>query len=178
LSHDWIADINFFDLLDAEDARVAAAVKAGGCPDCGGRLDRADYPRKPRGGELGAAGEMFDRRRSLCCAREGCRHRRTPPSLVFLGRRVYVAIAIVLAAWRTAPVTATPPRRTVGRWRSWFLALRESAWWTEQRGRLWPPIEPAEILPAAIVERLQPDRSIARALFGALGILASAPGLL
>ncbi len=59
LSHDWIPDSNFFHLLDAEDARVTAAVKAAGCPDCGGRLDQANYPRKPRGGDLAAAGEIF-----------------------------------------------------------------------------------------------------------------------
>ena len=31
------------------DADLAAEVHARGCP-CGGRLHRADYPRKPRGG--------------------------------------------------------------------------------------------------------------------------------
>lgn len=172
MSHDWIPDINFFDLLDAEDGRVAAAVKAIGCPDCGGRLDRADYPRKPRGGELGAAGEVFDRRRSLCCAQEGCRHRRTPPSLVFLGRRIYLAITVVIAAWRSA-ATTSPPRRTVARWRTWFAALRDTPWWITQRGRLWPPIEPAEILPAAILDRLLPHHALANALIAALRIVTS-----
>jgi hypothetical protein len=172
LSHDWIPDINFFYLLDAEDARVAAAVKVSGCPDCGGRLDQANYPRKPRGGELGAAGEVFDRRRSLCCARDGCRHRRTPPSLVFLGRRVYLAITVVIAAWRST-ATTSPPRRTVGRWRAWFGALRGTRWWTEQRGRMWPPIEPAEILPAAIIERVMPHHPFANAVVAALRIVTS-----
>lgn len=54
LSHDSIPDINFFQLLDREDARVTAAVKAAGCPECGGRLDQANNPRKPRGGGVGA----------------------------------------------------------------------------------------------------------------------------
>jgi len=175
LSHDWIPDRNFFYLLDAEDSRVAAAVKTAGCPECGGRLDRADYPRKPRGGDLGADGEMVDRRRSLCCARDGCRRRRTPPSLVFLGRRVYLAITVVLAVWRTQQANlASPPRRTVRRWRSWFSALRESEWWVEQRGRLWPAVEPVELLPAAIVERVLPGRSIADALMAALRLFATA----
>jgi hypothetical protein len=172
LSHGWIADINFFHALDAEDARIAAAVKACGCPDCGGRLDQANYPRKPRGGELGAAGEIIDRRRSLCCAREGCRHRRTPPSLVFLGRRVYLAITVVLSAWRTPP-PSSPPRRTVGRWRSWFAALRGTRWWTQTRARLWPAVEPAEILPAAIVERvLGSSRGIGDAMTAALRLMS------
>jgi hypothetical protein len=123
LSHDWIADLNFFAALDAQDAVTTAEVKAAGCPDCGGRLDRADYPRKPRGGEVGLAGELFGRRRSLCCAREGCRRRRTPASLVFLGRRVYLAITIVVAAWRATSASAGPPtapRRTMRRWLAWF----------------------------------------------------------
>lgn len=174
MSHDWIADINFLDLLDAEDARVTAAVKSKGCEDCGGRLDRADYPRKPRGGDIAIAGEGFDRRRSLCCAREGCRHRRTPPSLVFLGRRVYLAITVVIAAWRLAAATTnSPPRRTVGRWRSWFGSLRDTPWWSVERGRLWPPIEPAELLPAAIIERLLPHHPLDDALVGVIRIVAS-----
>jgi len=174
LSHDWIADINFFEKLDAEDTRVTAAVKAGGCPRCGGRLDQANYPRKPRGGDVGAAGEIFGRRRSLCCARDGCRHRRTPPSLVFLGRRIYVAITVVVAAWRTAS-SGSPPRRTVGRWRSWFAALRDTPWWAAQRGRLWPPVEPGEVLPAAIIERVLEisGRTIAEALIATVRIVTA-----
>lgn len=170
MSHDWIADRNFFQLLDDEDHRVAAAVKAAGCPDCGGRLDQANYERKPRGGDIAAAGEMFSLRRSLCCAREGCRHRRTPPSLVFLGRRIYLAITVVISAWRSVS-TGSPPRRTIARWCEWFAALRNSAWWTVQQGRLWPPVEPTERLPAAIIERLVANHPIADALAATLRIL-------
>lgn len=173
MSHDWIPDLNFFKQLDDEDARIAAEVKAGGCPECGGRLDRADYPRKPRGGELGADGEVFDRRRSLCCAAEGCRRRRTPRSLVFLGRRVYVAITVVLAAWRATMTWRSPPRRTVGRWRGWFSSLRESSWWLETKALLSPAAEPAEILPAAIIERVHHGRPIGGALIATLRLLPS-----
>ena len=172
LSHDWIPDSNFFHLLDTEDARVAAAVKAAGCPDCGGRLDQANYPRKPRGGDLGAAGEIFELRRSLCCARDGCRHRRTPPSLVFLGRRVYLAITVVMTTWRSVTVTS-PPRRTVARWRAWLAALRDT-WWTEIRGRLWPAVEPGEVLPAVLIDRLLPRLSLADALVMTLRMLTPA----
>jgi hypothetical protein len=176
LSHDWIPDINFFHLLDAEDARVAAAVKATGCPHCGGRLDRADYPRKPRGGEMGAGGEAFERRRSLCCSRGGCRRRKTPPSLVFLGRRVYLAMTVVMSAWRAATTTRrSPPARTVRRWRAWFAELRDTDWWVEAGGRLWPAVEPTEVLPAAIIERLWAGRSLAEALGMTLRILTPAP---
>jgi hypothetical protein len=176
LSHDWIPDINFFHLLDTEDARVTAAVKAGGCRHCGGRLDRADYPRKPRGGDVGLAGEFLRRRRSLCCAREGCRRRKTPPSLVFLGRRVYLAITVVMTAWRAAALTPrSPPARTARRWRVWFAALRESTWWVAARGVLWPAVEPAEDLPAALIERLLAGHSVAEALRLTLRMLTPAP---
>lgn len=175
MSHDWIADINFFHLLDAEDARTTAALKAAGCPDCAGRLDRADYPRKPRGGEVGVAGEIFARRRSLCCAREGCRHRRTPPSLLFLGRRVYLAVTVVVAAWRaaTAPPPGLPPRRTVRRWLAWFAtAAPATPWFAITRARLSPPLEPGEVLPGALVERFRPGRSVAEALVATLRLMA------
>jgi hypothetical protein len=169
LSHDWIADINFFDLLCAEDARIAAAVKVAGCRRCGGRLDRADYPRKPRGGAVAGAGEGIERRLSFCCSREGCRRRTTPPSLVFLGRRVYLAITVVTAAWRS--VAAGVPHRTVRRWQTWFAELRSGRWITEIAGRLWPPVEPGEKLPDGLVQRFE-GRPLGGALAAVLQLLA------
>ena len=178
LSHDWIAETNFFHLLDAEDARTAAAVKAADCPDCGGRLDQANYPRKPRGGEVGAAGEIFDRRRSFCCRREGCRHRRTPASLVFLGRRVYLAVTIVLTALRSAvtvapPAAASPARRTLRRWLAWFATeLPVTTWFTTVRARLSPPMEPNERLPGALVKRFLAQHAVPEAITATLRLLA------
>jgi hypothetical protein len=175
LSHDWIADLKFFALLDAHDAVITAEVKAAGCPDCGGRLDQADYPRKPRGGAVGLAGEIFGRRRSLCCAREGCRRRRTPRSLVFLGRRVYLAITVVVGAWLATSAVAEPPvpRRTMRRWRAWFAgAVMCTPCVTELRARLSPRLEPDESLPGALIERLRPGRTIGAALATALALLS------
>lgn len=180
MSHDWIADDNFFLLLDDEDARSTAALRAGGCPACGGRLDQANYPRKPRGGDVGAAGELLHRRRrSLCCAKEGCRKRATPPSLVFLGRRVYLAVAIVVTAWRSAvtvappPPPASPPRRTLRRWLAWFaVELPATRWFTTVRARLSPPMEPSERLPGALVERLVANHPITEAITATLRLLA------
>lgn len=178
MSHDWIADINFFALLDAEDAETTAAVKASGCPHCGGRLDQAYYPRKPRGGEVGAAGEIFDRRRSLCCAREGCRRRQTPASLVFLGRHVYLAITVVAATWRAAAAAAappvSPPRGTVRRWLGWFNAgaLLRTPCVTGLRARLSPGLQPGEVLPGALIDRLLPGKTIGAALAATLRLLA------
>ena len=177
MSHAWIADISLFNQLRAEDERVAAAVKLAGCQPCGGRLDRADYPRKPRGGEVGAAGEELDRRSSFCCAREGCRKRATPPSLVFMGRRVYLAVTIVMTAWRSAvtvaPAAPSPPRWTVRRWLGWFAAeLPVTHWFIAVRARLSPPMEPTERLPGALVERFLAHHTVADAVTATLRLLA------
>ena len=107
--HANTVDDKFFEQLEEEDARMAARVRLAGCPHCEGRLDRADYPRKPRGGDLAAGGERLDRRIGLCCAREGCRRRATPPSVVFLGRRVYLGIAVLKASLAAAATRSSPP---------------------------------------------------------------------
>jgi len=166
MSHEWIAEAKFFELLDEEDARATMSAQAGGCRRCGGRLDRADYARKPRGGTVGAAGERLSRRRSLCCARRGCRARVTPPSLVFLGRRVYLGLTVLLASWRAGADEnkPSPPARTRRRWLAWFReALPPTAWFAEQRARLSPPWEPGEVLPDGVLDRLLKGRSLAEA---------------
>ena len=44
-----LQDRTFYATLAQFDDDLAVEVHARGCP-CGGRLHRADYPRKPRGG--------------------------------------------------------------------------------------------------------------------------------
>jgi hypothetical protein len=118
----------FFMLLEQFDEGVARRVAAGGCPKCDGPLHRGDYDRKPRGALIAPAGEAFVRRFSLCGGREGCRRRATPPSLRFLGRRVYLG-AVVLVASMLAQVLGTEgpvrrvtgvPPRTTKRWLGWW----------------------------------------------------------
>ena len=98
----WLPEsAKFFQRLLEEDEVAVDRQRARGCPSCRGRLDRADYPRKPRG--LPAQWEsLFNRRFSVCCCREGCRRRLTPPSVRFLGRRVYVGAVVLLGV--TVPV--------------------------------------------------------------------------
>lgn len=175
--HDWIADISFFTRLRAEDHRVAAAVRLARCQPCGGRLDRADYPRKPRGGDVASVGEGLNRRTSFCCAREGCRKRATPPSLVFLGRKVYLAVAIVMMTSRSAatiaPRPTSPPRQTLRRWLAWFaFELPATPWFTTVRARLSPPMEPNERLPGALVDRFVAHHAITDAVIATLRLLA------
>src|SRR5262249_9270810 len=96
----WPLSAKFFrELFRIDEAAVSDAQRDGG-RRCRGRLDRADYPRKVRGVPAGLEGQ-FSRRFSLCCSRQGCRRRLTPPSVRFLGRRVYAAVLVVVAsmAW-------------------------------------------------------------------------------
>ena len=101
----------------------AAARGAAGC-------SIADYPRKPRGGPFELDNEHY-RRLSLCCRREGCRHRVTPESVRFLGRRVYISVVVLLCGvllqgptrWRADALrnAVGADRRTLERWRRWWV---------------------------------------------------------
>jgi len=118
----------FFTGLVRFDEAVTQRVAAAGCPVCDGPLHRSDYDRKPRGALIAPAGEEFVRRFSLCCGREGCRRRATPPSLRFLGRRVYLAIVVIVASVVALTVRAAGeirrqtgvPVRTTRRWLGWW----------------------------------------------------------
>ena len=117
----------FFRLQQEIDLDECRRVQALRCPDCGGPLDRNDHARKPRGLPF----QHFDsdpRRLNLCC--RDCRAHNMPESVVYLGRRVYVGVVLVLASILVSGLT---PRRlvrvqadlgvsaqTVRRWRQWW----------------------------------------------------------
>jgi hypothetical protein len=156
LEEEWFAKLSEF------DRQIAQAVAAGRCQHCGGPLHQGNYERKPRGGHLGGAGEAFRLRYSLCCGREGCRKRALPPSLRFLGRRVYLEAVVLLAsvlaletlrlAWEIMGV----PARTLRRWHGWWTAaFPSSAVWTELRARFVPPPPAESALPRSLLERAQ-----------------------
>jgi hypothetical protein len=142
------------------DEEITQMVAAGGCRPCGGPLHRGDYERKPRGALYAAAGEAFVTRFSLCCGAEGCRKRATPPSLRFLGRRVYLGAVVIVAsivaqALATAEIrTATGvPERTVRRWRAWWLGpFLATEVWTAMRARILG-VSATEV-PASVTSRL------------------------
>ena len=94
-----LSNSSFLDLLYALDLELAGKAQAEGCPICGGALHWASYWRKPRG-VLAALGVAFRKRFSFCCAVRDCRKRLTPPSLRFLGRKVYLAAAVILLVAR------------------------------------------------------------------------------
>jgi len=116
----------FFATLEALDRAIARRVAASRCPECGGPLHAGNFPRKPRGALVAPEGEAFLVRFSLCCGREGCRKRATPPSLRFLGRRVYLGVVVIVASLvaqalgAASASTTGVPRRTTRRWLSWW----------------------------------------------------------
>jgi len=161
----------FFRLQQEIDLDECRRVQALGCPDCGGPLDRNDHARKPRGLPF----QHFDsdpRRLNLCCRH--CRAHNMPESVVYLGRRVYVGVVLVLASILVSGLT---PRRlvrvqadlgvsaqTVRRWRQWWQnGFVESRFWAARRGWLVPPVAVLD-LPNDLVGRFVRRPGISRLL--------------
>lgn len=162
MSHVPEYDAKFLKALGEIDAEHAEQVHRSGCPECGGALDRADYGRKPRG-ELGEAAGSYERRCSFCCRVDGCRKRATPASLRFLGRKVYVAVVVVVASARARsmrlPGRGSPrsvqgvPVRTVHRWLDWWQTVFAlGSFWSEAKAFFATPVEVRE-LPVSLLER-------------------------
>jgi hypothetical protein len=156
-----LGDTRLFELLRVIDADLADAAQVEGCA-CGGRLHRARYPRKPRGGPPELA-EGYAWRHSFCCAREGCRRRKTPISVRFLGRRVYLGVVVLLATACQSGLTRRRvaalrerlgvSERTLRRWRAWWReTFPQTAFWRSARSGFVLPVESAA-LPVSLVER-------------------------
>jgi len=128
LYQELLSDTRLFELLGRIDEEAAERTRQQGCP-CGGVLHSARYPRKPRGGPPELGPESC-RRASFCCARDGCRRRSTPPSVRFLGRKVFFGLVVVLvpilregltpARFRRLEEQLQVSRRTVLRWRRFW----------------------------------------------------------
>lgn len=91
---------------------------------------------------------------SFTCA--ACRKRTTPESALFLGRRVYLGVVVVLVATlRHGPTRARisvlqaewgVPKRTVARWCEWWrTAFAMSPFWRSAQARFASPIEVAAL---------------------------------
>jgi hypothetical protein len=98
----------------------------------------------------------------FCCDRDSCRKRVTPPSVRFLGRKVYLgAVVILISAMRQGPT----PRRvrelssefgvdraTIARWQAfWRDHVPKTPFWKVVRARLVPVVE-IVALPRSLVE--------------------------
>jgi hypothetical protein len=120
---------------------------------------------------------------SFTCDR--CYRRATAPSVRFAGRRVYLAVVLLLVAppgsaaaqalcgrLRIAAVTLT-------RWRQWWReTLPATAFWRSVRDRFVPPVALDE-LPQSLLARFAAGGSMIERLAHALHFLAplSAPGV-
>lgn len=156
-----LRDSSFFELLLRMDEDLGAEVRKSGCLRCGGVLHSARYPRKPRGGpeELGGEHRL---RQSFCCAVEGCRKRATPPTLRFLGRKVFFSVwVLLLPVLRQGPTPARLSRleevfavsgRTLLRWQRWWRdVVPQSAFWRARQGDWATPVSSAA-LPGSLLE--------------------------
>jgi len=169
--HAFLNDSKFYQFLFLIDQNMAAEIQAGGC-SCGGVLHSARYPRKPRGIQNEVLGESYQTRLSFCCAEDGCRRRCTPPSVRFLGRKVYLGVMVIL--FTAMEHGLTPKRRqaliealdiwpqTLSRWRQWWRAIFPSSrCWQSERGHYIPPVDSSQ-LPDALLGRLTGDNLMQR----------------
>lgn len=129
------------------DQDLARETRKKAC-QCGGRLHCANYLRKPRGTPVQLP-EPLCLRLSFCCDRDGCRKRTTPPSVRFLGPKVYLgAIVILISAMRQGPTPRRvrelstrfgADRRTIARWQVfWREHFPQTPFWKIAHARLVP----------------------------------------
>jgi hypothetical protein len=160
MHHRLLGDASFWTFLFAVDQDLARNTRQAGC-SCGGHLHSANYRRKPRGGPEGLPPECA-LRLSFCCDREGCRKRATPPSVRFLGRKVYLhAVVILVAAMLQGPSPRRvrelselcgADRRTIARWQAfWRELFPQTSFWKVARGFLVPRFDGA-VLPLALLQ--------------------------
>ncbi len=106
--------------------------------------------------------EQYRYRLSFCCDRDGCRKRVTPPSVRFLGRKVYLgAVVILVSAMRQGPSPRRvgeltklfgASRETIYRWREfWNEHFPKTTFWKLARARLAPIFEITEF-PRSLLE--------------------------
>jgi hypothetical protein len=186
--HELLSDATFWAFLFTIDQDLAEASRVENCPSCGCRLHCANYPRKPRGPRELPAEYSF--RLSFCCARDGCRKRVTPPSVRFLGRKVYLgAVVILVSAMRQGPTPRRVreltklfdvERRTISRWRVfWNEHFPRTTFWKVARARLVPVFEivdfPRSLLEAFV--RACDDRDGWEKLLCFLSPITTAKGL-
>ncbi len=124
-------------------------LKNGHCRVCKSkRLRRHRYCRKPRGLPESMSKEIIEalqwRNSSRC---KDCGAQNTPASVVFLGRKVYVGVMVILAT-RLLLDAKHPIQKyslfgeqasllTVMRWQYWWhYAVAKNAFWKQNQGRL------------------------------------------
>jgi hypothetical protein len=152
--------VAFYMLLKEMDKHIAQPWWGTRCPVCGrGVLHVGDFRRKAWGCPVGLP-ETWYVRFDFCCS--ACRHRELPPSVRFLGRRVYAGVWIALISTMTRGPTAealSVLRRELGvhattvyRWRTWWREVfPETKFFRALVARLAPGFDVAG-LPTSLVE--------------------------
>jgi len=153
-----LQDPAFFHFLTQIDEEFASATRLGRCPGCEGPLHVADYPRKPRVCPA-AVREDYSWRLSFTCGR--CDGRATSPSVRFAGRRVYLAVVLMLSSppggssGQGLCELFSIPARTLKRWRRWWQEdFPLSSFWQSVRERFMPPVTIIR-LPQSLLERFE-----------------------
>ena len=173
MCHSVLKDSRLWSFLLIADRDLAQEVRDKGCPFCGEALHCGDYPRKPRGAPVDLPPE-YRRRFSFSCSADGCRRRATPPSVRFLGPKLYLkALVILLTAMRQGP---TPmgfrelhrlfdvSRRTIARWQTWWKEMfPKLAFWRSARARFIPPLDD-RALPSQRLSVFAADSSVEKLL--------------
>lgn len=158
MCHDVLQDPAFFRFLTCIDEDFAATTRLRGCLACGGPLHVANYPRKPRGCPA-AVREVYSRRLSFTCG--WCDRRDTSPSVRFAGRRVYLAVVLMLVS---PPGSASAQMLrdrlhiaavTLKRWRQWWSdGFPSTPFWLSVCERFMPPVTINQ-LPQSLLERFE-----------------------
>ena len=104
--------------------------------------------------------DEYSSRLSFCCA--VCRKRATSLSVRFLGRRVYLALAVVLVSGSRTASTPTGvrlgaelgvARQTLQRWQAWWIEqFPLTPLWRAACARFMPPVPQAQ-LPGELIAR-------------------------
>lgn len=160
-----LEDPAFFRFLVRIDEELASETRRARCPQCTGPLHAADFPRKPRGCPA-AVIEDYSWRFSFTCGR--CEQRATSASVRFLGRRVYVAVVLMLVSppggltVRQLSDQLSVPIRTLLRWRRWWMEdFLRTPFWQAARSRFMPALLGTQ-LPQSLLDRFAPDSPIER----------------
>lgn len=120
-------EATFWLLLSKIDEKIARFYHQIPCIYCTKKMYWGNYPRKPRG-IPSIAEDFFAFRYSHCCS--GCRKRRTPPSARFLGRRVYVAIFVMMFFYPDTDDDHSELLNSMSIGMDLMTPVRWSAWWS------------------------------------------------
>jgi len=174
---------NLFHLLQRIDIDLAAQQQKAGCPFCGGALHYSNYQRKPRGGPH--LSESIYIRLSLCCSKEKCRRRTLPKSTLFMDRRVYFRVVILIVTTLSQSKAQEysknmlskmldADRKTITRWLRYFRELfPKSQTWKTVRGFISPVVTTFS-LPGSLVEYyLENTECITQAVIKCLVLLTT-----